>query len=160
MTIVGVATGTAYFVIGVPSAVLLGVIAGLAEGIPMVGPLIGAIPAVIVAAMVSPQLALLVVLVYLVVHIVEGNVLVPLVMRNTIGLSPFMVIVSLLIGGAVAGIVGAFVAVPVAAAFEVVLERLQDRETIVAPDPGAHVEQEAAASIRGLPDSSGGAESG
>ncbi|HEU4573050.1 MAG TPA: AI-2E family transporter, partial [Candidatus Limnocylindrales bacterium] len=45
MTIVGAATGTAYFLIGVPSAVLLGVIAGLAEGIPMVGPLIGAIPA-------------------------------------------------------------------------------------------------------------------
>jgi predicted PurR-regulated permease PerM len=156
MTTVGVATATAYFVLGVPSAVLLGLIAALAEAIPMVGPLIGAIPALVVAAMVSPQLALAVGLVYIVVHVIEGNVLVPMVMRNTIGLSPFMVIVSLLIGGAVAGIAGAFVAVPIAAALEVLLERMQDRDTVVAPDPAAHAE-ESVRIPKGLPDSAGGA---
>jgi predicted PurR-regulated permease PerM len=158
MTVVGVATGSAYWVIGVPSAVLLGLIAALAEAIPMVGPLIGAVPALIVAATVSPQLALLVAIVYVIVHVVEGNVLVPLVMRNTIGLSPFMVVVSLLVGGAVGGIVGAFVAVPIAAALEVVLERLQDRESVVAPDPAAHVDEATSEGIAALPDSQGGAE--
>ncbi|HEU4674018.1 MAG TPA: AI-2E family transporter [Candidatus Limnocylindrales bacterium] len=158
MTIVGTATGTVYFLIGVPSAILLGLVAGLAEAIPLVGPVIGAIPALVVAAMVSPQLAILVALVYIVVHLVEGNVLVPVVMRNTIGLSPFMVIVSLLLGGAVAGVVGAFVAVPLAAAVEVILERVQARETAVAPDPALRADaEEEDASRAALPDSRGGA---
>jgi predicted PurR-regulated permease PerM len=123
----------------------------------MVGPIIGAVPALIVAAMVSPQLALFVALVYVIVHLVEGNVLVPLVMRNTIGLSPFMVIVSLLVGSAAGGIVGAFVAVPVAAALEVILERMQDRESVVAPDPAIHVDEARAPVTKALPDSAGGA---
>jgi predicted PurR-regulated permease PerM len=160
MTVIGVATGTAYFLLGVPSAVLLGLIAGLAEAIPMIGPIIGAVPALVVAAMVSPQLALVVALVYVIVHAVEGNVLVPLVMRNTIGLSPFMVIVSLLIGSAVAGIPGALVSVPIAAAIEVVLERAQDREIAVAPDPAlATAEAADEVSSVALPDSRSGARS-
>ena len=73
---------------------------------------------------------------YIVLQFLEGNVLVPIVMKNTIGLSPFFVLVVLLIGAAVAGIVGAFLAVPVAAAVEVVLERLQAREVPVAQEPG------------------------
>jgi predicted PurR-regulated permease PerM len=157
MSVIGLATGTAYFILGVPSAVLLGLIAALAEAIPMVGPIIGAVPALVVAAMVSPQLAVLVAIVYVVVHVLEGNVLVPLVMRNTIGLSPFMVIVSLLIGSAVAGVVGAFVSVPLAAAAEVLLERLQDRETVVAPDPAIQPEPAPPAAANALPDSRGGA---
>ncbi|HET7028473.1 MAG TPA: AI-2E family transporter [Candidatus Limnocylindrales bacterium] len=160
MAVVGTATGTAYFLLGVPSAVLLGLIAGLAEAVPMVGPAVGAVPALVVAAMVSPQLALLVALVYVVVHLLEGNVLVPLVMRNTIGLSPFMVIISLLVGAAVAGIVGAFVAVPIAAALEVVLERAQDRETVVAPDAATRPDEASERSTATLPDSTGGANAG
>jgi predicted PurR-regulated permease PerM len=156
MAIVGLATGTTYFLIGVPSAILLGLVAGLAEAIPMVGPIIGAVPALVVAAMVSPQLALVVALVYVVVHLVEGNVLVPIVMRNTIGLSPFMVIVTLLVGSAVAGFVGAFVAVPLAAALEVVLERAQARETVIAPEPALHAEREQDEAALALPDSRGG----
>ncbi len=158
MAIIGVATGTSYAILGVPSAVLLGLIAALCEAIPMVGPILGAVPALIVAAMVSPQLALLVALVYVIVHVVEGNVLVPMVMRNTIGLSPFMVITSLLVGGAAGGIVGAFIAVPIAAAIEALLERAQDRETIVAPDPAARTDEKSDQAVVALPDSAGGAE--
>ncbi|MBA3555581.1 MAG: AI-2E family transporter [Gemmatimonadales bacterium] len=105
-------------------------------GLPLVGPLLGAIPAILVAATVSPELALAVAGIYLVIQLVEGNVLVPLVMRNTIGLSPFLVIVSLLIGGGAGGIVGALLAVPIAAALLAVLERLQARDVPVAQDPG------------------------
>jgi predicted PurR-regulated permease PerM len=143
MATIGVATGVAYTLLGVPAALLLAVIAALCEAIPIIGPLLGAIPAVLFAATVSPELALLVCLVYVAIQFIEGNVLVPLVMRNTIGLSPFLVIVSLLIGTAVAGIAGALVAVPIAASIEVVLERLQAREVPVAPDPSAARDDEA-----------------
>ena len=67
----------------------------------------------------------------------EGAVLVPLVMRNTVGISPLLVLVSLLVGAAAGGLVGAFLAVPVAASIEIVLSRLQARDVPVAQDPAA-----------------------
>jgi predicted PurR-regulated permease PerM len=137
MGAMGLATGIAYSLLGVPGALLLGLIAALTEAIPIVGPLLGAIPAVLVAATVSPQLAVIVAGVYVVIQLLEGSVLVPLVMRNTVGISPLLILLSLLIGSAVAGIVGAFLAVPVAASLEIILSRLQARETPVAQDPAA-----------------------
>ncbi len=136
MGTMGVATGLTYTLLGLPSPMLLALIAAVMEAVPLVGPLLGAIPAILVAATVSPELALAVAGIYLVIQLVEGNVLVPLVMRNTIGLSPFLVIVSLLIGGGAGGIVGALLAVPIAAALLAVLERLQARDVPVAQDPG------------------------
>jgi predicted PurR-regulated permease PerM len=137
MGAIGGATAIAYTVLGLPGALLLALIAALTEAIPIVGPLLGAIPAVLVAATVSPELALVVAGVYLVLQLVEGSVLVPMVMRNTVGISPLLVFISLLIGGAVGGIVGAFLAVPVAASIEIILSRLQARETRVAQDPAS-----------------------
>ena len=137
MGAMGAATGAAYTLLGLPGALLLALIAALTEAIPIVGPLLGAIPAILVAATVSPQLALVVALIYLVLQLVEGNVLVPLVMRSTIGISPLLVLFSLLIGAQVGGLIGAFLAVPIAASIEIVLQHLQARETPVAQDPAA-----------------------
>jgi predicted PurR-regulated permease PerM len=135
MGTMGVATGIAYTLLGLPGALLLGLIAAITEAIPIVGPLLGAIPAILVAATVSPQLALVVAGVYVVIQLVEGSVLVPLV--KNVGISPLFVLMSLLVGGAVGGIVGAFLAVPIAASIEIVLSRLQARETPVAQDASA-----------------------
>ena len=88
MATMGVMTGIAYTLLGVPGALLLALIAAVTEAIPIVGPLLGAIPAVLVAATVSPELALIVAGIYVVLQFVEGNVLVPIVMRNTVGISP------------------------------------------------------------------------
>jgi predicted PurR-regulated permease PerM len=137
MASIGLATGIAYTLLGLPSAILLGLLAALAEAIPIVGPLLGAIPALLVAATISPELALAVAGVYVVLQLIEGNVLVPLVMRNTTGISPFLVILSVLIGGAAGGFVGALLAVPIAAVGEVLVEGLQAREVPVAQDPTA-----------------------
>jgi predicted PurR-regulated permease PerM len=134
---IGVATGIAYTLLGLPGALLLGLIAALTEAIPIVGPLLGAIPAILVAATVSPELALVVALIYLILQLIEGNVLVPIVMRNTIGISPLLVLFSLLVGAEVGGLLGAFLAVPIAASIEIVLSRLQAREKPVAQDPAA-----------------------
>jgi predicted PurR-regulated permease PerM len=137
MGTMGVSTGTAYTLLGVPGALLLGLIAAVAEAIPIVGPLLGAIPAILVAATVSPQLALVVAAIYAVIQLVEGSVLVPLVMRNTVGISPLLVLLSLLIGAAVGGLVGALLAVPVTASIEIVIGRLQARDKPVAQDRAA-----------------------
>jgi len=158
MAAMGVATGIAYTLLGLPGAVLLGLIAALTEAIPIVGPLLGAIPAILVAATVSPQLALVVAGVYVVIQLIEGSVLVPLVMRNSIGISPLLVLLSLLVGSAVGGLIGAFLAVPIAASVEIVLNRLQARETPVALDPAAMETPDDATRTeleRSLPDAAG-----
>jgi predicted PurR-regulated permease PerM len=135
MAAIGAATAVAYSLIGLPAPLLLALIAALAEIIPIVGPFIGAVPAVLIATTVSPETALITMGVYLLLQIIEGNVLVPLVMRNSVGLSPFLVLLSLLIGSAAGGVLGAVVSVPIVAAITVVLHRLQDRETPVRVDP-------------------------
>lgn len=137
MVTIGVATGIAYTVLGLPGALLLALVAALAEIIPIVGPLIGAVPALLVATTISPETVILTLGIYLLIHAVEGNVLVPMVMRNTVGLSPFLVLVSLLVGGTAGGILGAIVAVPIVASITVILDRLQDRETAVQIEPSS-----------------------
>jgi predicted PurR-regulated permease PerM len=135
MVSMAAATGILYSVVGLPSALLLGLIAGIAEAIPMVGPILGAIPALVVAASVGPEMVVVVAIAYVVIQFLEGNVLVPMVMKNTIRISSFMVVASLLVGAAVAGILGALLAVPVVAAAEVILERFQDRDAPVSQVP-------------------------
>jgi predicted PurR-regulated permease PerM len=134
---VGVATTIAYFLIGLEGALLLGLIAALFEAIPLVGPALGAIPALAVAATTGRiEIVILVAVVYIVIQIVEGNVLVPLVMHNAIGIPPFLVFVSILAGAAIGGIAGAFISVPLLAVLLVVVERLQARTSpaLLSPD--------------------------
>ncbi|HTC85998.1 MAG TPA: AI-2E family transporter [Candidatus Acidoferrum sp.] len=137
MAVVGLATGLAYGAIGVPSAPILGFIAALTEAIPLIGPVLGAIPAVLLTATFRPDALVPMLIAYAVIHLVESNVLVPRIMRNAIGVSPFLIVVSLLVGGAAGGLPGALLAVPTVAAIVTVLERAQDRTTPIAQDAAA-----------------------
>jgi predicted PurR-regulated permease PerM len=153
MGFVGVATTIAYLLIGLEGALLLGLIAALAEAVPIVGPIVGAIPALLVAAMTGRlEIVLLVAVVYVAIQVVESNVLVPVVMRNTIGIPPFIVLASILGGAAIGGIVGALLAVPLTAAVLVVAERLQARGSRVL------LERQALASSSLEPDPTAGEE--
>lgn len=154
MATVGLMAGVAYVVLGVPSALLLALIAALLEAVPMVGPILGAIPALLAAATVSPGLVVGVLIAATIVQLIENNILVPIIMRNTIGLSPFVVTITLLFGAAVGGIFGALLAVPIAAVLEVIGAHLQDRRVPVAQEPGTaegteHHESELDAAPRG-----------
>lgn len=141
MGAIGVATTIAYFLIGLEGALVLGMIAALAELIPLVGPALGAVPALLVAAMTGRiETVLLVAAVYIVIQIVEGNVLVPMVMRNTVGVPPFLVFASILAGAAIGGVIGALLAVPLTAALLVVVERLQARAETVPVSPAGATE--------------------
>lgn len=143
MVLMGVATGVAYTILGVPGALVLGLVAGLFEAVPIVGPLLGAVPALLVAATVRPELILAVAVVYAVVQIAESNIVVPVVMRNTIGLSPFIVVVSLLLGAGLGGLLGAFLAIPITASAEIILERMQNRVVPVGLEPTGTDDEEA-----------------
>ncbi len=134
MAALAVMTGIAYTVLGLPSALLLALIAGLAEAVPIVGPALGVGPAILVALAIKPEVLLLVVIAYVLIQLLESNILVPIVMRNAIGVSPLLIILSLLAGTALGGLAGALVAVPTIAGLEAILERLQDREVPVGED--------------------------
>lgn len=124
MVVVGVLTGVACALIGLPSPVLFGIFAGLTAAIPLVGPFLGIVPPVLLALTLGPGHAILVVVVLLVVQLVDANFVVPTVMNRVVSLPALAVVVSLLLGGALAGLIGALLAVPVASAVQVIVLRV------------------------------------
>jgi len=124
MLFIGVMAGIGYLILGLKFAFALAVIAGLTEVIPLIGPYIGGAPAVLVALTQSVTLALLVVIFIVVLQLIEGNILVPRVMESAVGVSPLTVIIGILIGTTLAGIGGALIAVPIAAAIQVIANNL------------------------------------
>jgi predicted PurR-regulated permease PerM len=119
MGIIGVAASVGYSLLGVKFALLLGLMAGLCEIIPFFGPWISGVPAVLIALTQSWRLALIVVAFMVALQLLEGNVLVPRVMKGSVGLSPLLVVLAVLIGATLLGPVGGIIAIPVAAALQV-----------------------------------------
>jgi predicted PurR-regulated permease PerM len=107
---------------GVPYFYVVALVAAVGETIPIVGPIIGGVTAVIVALTASPQLALGVGIYFVVLHQLEANILVPKIMERRVGVSPVAVMIALLIGGSLAGIVGAILAIPTAAIISIIIE--------------------------------------
>jgi predicted PurR-regulated permease PerM len=113
MTTVGVVTGLALWLIGLPYAVVLGIVAGLFEIIPYFGPVLTGVVAILVALTVSPATALLALLVVVVVQTLESNTLSPLILGKTVEINPLAVLLVLLVGGELLGILGIILAVPI-----------------------------------------------
>jgi predicted PurR-regulated permease PerM len=130
MLAIGLMAGIGYTAIGLPNAALLAVVAGLFEIVPMIGPVLAFAPAVLVAFAVDPGKAVIVLVYALVIQQIESNVLVPRVMREAVGVSPLTVLLGILIGSRLYGLPGAFLAVPIAGAVQVVLAH-----TLRAEDP-------------------------
>ena len=119
--IIGVAAGIGVTAIGLPFALLLAIFAGITELIPMVGPILGAIPAVFLALFQPTWKLLFVIGWYAVIQQAESNFVVPRVMRASVGLSPLLTIIALIVGAKLLGAVGALPAVPVAAVLQVIV---------------------------------------
>ena len=98
-------------------AVLLAIIAAFGELIPIIGPIISAVPAVLLGLTAGPVPALAALLLYFGIQQVENNVLVPKIQSDAIDLHPSLIITALIIGGAIFGLLGAILALPVTAAF-------------------------------------------
>ncbi len=116
MVVVTVLTGTGLFILGVPLAPTLALIAGLFNFVPYVGALAGAVPALAVAVAVSPRTALYVAILYVVVQTLEGNVIAPLIQKRTVDLPPALTILSQTLLGTLFGIIGLILATPLMAA--------------------------------------------
>lgn len=116
--------------LGIPFAALIGAVAGVTDVIPYVGPIAGAVPAVILGLTQSPWIAAYAVAGFVAIHQLEGTVIAPKVVGESVGLHPLIVIFAILAGGEMAGLMGLLLGVPVAAVLKVVLSHLYHRLAI------------------------------
>ena len=123
---IGLASAVAYspLFLNLPFWLALALWAGITELIPFIGPWLGGTVATVVALTQSFETAILVVAFVIVLQQLEGAVLVPKVMRNAVGLTPLTVVLAVQVGGAIGGPVGAILAIPVAGAFQVIVQDL------------------------------------
>lgn len=113
---------TGLAVLGVPYALILGLVAGLAEFIPYIGPVLASVPAIFIAFDQSPLLALWVVILFLAIQRLENDLIVPRVMQKTIGINPLVSIIAILMGAKLGGFLGILLAIPVTAILGVIIE--------------------------------------
>ncbi|TGE34178.1 AI-2E family transporter [Desulfosporosinus sp. Sb-LF] len=125
--IVGALIGIGVKLVGMEYALLIGLICGVFDLIPYFGPVIGAVPAVLLALTKSPVMALKVALIILIVQQLEGNIISPKLMGESVGLHPLWVVFALLACGEIAGFWGMFLAVPLAAVIRVVFNHIYFR---------------------------------
>lgn len=122
-TVIGVFSLAAYMLIGLPHASALGALAFIFEAVPMVGPLLSAIPAVIVAATLGPDKLVWVIVAVVVIQMAENNILVPRVMDRAVGVNAIVSLLAIVAFSYLFGLLGAVLAIPLAATIQVLLNR-------------------------------------
>jgi len=135
MALIGTLTGIGLWLLGVPLALLIGIIAGLLDFVPIVGTILSAAPAVLLAFLVSPAKALYVILLYTGIHQAEAHLILPLIQQRAVSLPPVITIVTLVLLNRLFGFLGLFLAAPIAATV-IVLVRMIYVEDIL-KDPNA-----------------------
>lgn len=147
MIVLGITTAVGLWLVGIPMALTLGLIAGVLELVPYVGPWLSAVPAGLIALLKGPQYLGYVVALYLVLHLLEGYVLLPLIQRRAVHLPPALTLVAQALMGEMQGALGLFVAAPLTVAMMVVLKMLYVEDTLgdeavaVPGEPGTEVRE-------------------
>jgi predicted PurR-regulated permease PerM len=152
--VAGVFSYLAFRLLGVPFATPLAVLVAVFDLIPMIGATLGAVVGVLVALFTSPlwPTTVLVAAFFVAYQQIENYLIVPRVLKTTVDIGAAAVLLAGLIGGTLLGLVGALMAIPVAAAFNVLLnERLAIREA------AAEAEAARLAASAGAPGSPGAA---
>jgi predicted PurR-regulated permease PerM len=133
-------------ILGIPFAIPLAVLVALFDLIPLVGSTIAGAIVAIVAAIVGFPGVFIAWLIFLVVYQqFENNVIQPVVYKRTVRIHPLIVIVAVLIGGSLLGILGALLAIPIAASIQIAVKEVwQMRRERLLPDNVPPAEPEAA----------------
>jgi predicted PurR-regulated permease PerM len=144
MALVGVLTGGALWMIGLPSPLALGLIAAAGEFVPFVGPILAALPALVIAGSQGTEMLLWTGGAFVVIQQLESNLIAPLVQRRTVELPPVLSLFSVLAFAVVFGPVGLILAVPLTVVVYVLIKKLYVRETLgeATPVPGEDAARE------------------
>ncbi len=121
---VGLLAYIGYLILGLPYALILGLIALFTNFIPFIGPWIGTAPGVVVGFFESPLTALLVIVVIVVIQQIESNLISPQVMGKKLDVHPITIIFLLLFAGSIGGIVAMIIAVPTYAVLKVIVSHI------------------------------------
>lgn len=130
MILVGVFCGIAFWAIGLPSPLGLGIIAGVTNFVPMIGPIIGAVPAVLFAVTQDLSAILWTLAAVLAVQQLEGNLITPMIQRRAVDIPPALMLLGIAAFGVLGGILGIMFAVPLTVAIMVLVQKLWVRETL------------------------------
>ena len=110
--IIGVLTFIVLTIFKMPYTILISVIIGITNIIPFFGPFFGAIPSFVIIMFVSPVKALWFLLIIFIIQQLDGNIIGPKILGDSIGISPFWILFSLLVAGKLLGLVGMIIGVP------------------------------------------------
>lgn len=127
MVVNGVLTAVGLWLLGIPLALTLGVIAGLLNFVPNIGPIIAGAPAVLIAWTLGPWAALYVLLFYIFLQSLDGYVLTPIIQQRTVSIAPALTITAQLLFGVLAGTMGLLLATPLMAAAMVLIRETLSR---------------------------------
>ncbi len=130
MIFISVLTSVGLMIIGVKYAILLGVITGLLNIIPYIGILVAGVLTIVATLTGSADLSIIVgvIIVNVIVQLIDNNLLVPLIVSSKVKINALASIVGIIIGGALAGISGMFLAIPVIAILKVIFDRIESLE--------------------------------
>ncbi|HLI50489.1 MAG TPA: AI-2E family transporter, partial [Thermomicrobiaceae bacterium] len=154
--IVGIILYIGLLIIGVQYPLLLAMIGAVGELIPLIGPTVAEGVAAAMALLISPERALIVLAFYMILEQVDGNVILPLVVRQQANIPPLLITFAVFTGAWVDGIVGALVAIPLAGVVQVLVLRilvpmiqhwtganaLVTEVSTVSPDGSSHAERQ------------------
>ncbi|MGF7159910.1 putative PurR-regulated permease PerM [Rhodoligotrophos appendicifer] len=128
MAVVGILTGGGLWLLGIPLAFMLGLIAALLAFIPNIGPVLAAIPAVLLAIPDGLTTTLLVIAVYVAVQTIESYVITPLIQQEKVSLPPALIISAQLLLGVLFGLIGLALATPIAAVLMTLIQEVYVRD--------------------------------
>jgi predicted PurR-regulated permease PerM len=119
MIIIGVISGAAAALIGLPAPALFGILSALLEASPMLGQILMVIPAVLVGLLISPVVAVEAAIAYTIIAVLDGSVISPLVQARAVHLSPVVIVVAIPIGATLYGGLGAILSIPICGALQI-----------------------------------------
>ena len=119
---VGILAFLGLWILGVKYSLILGILAAVLEMVPFVGPIFTGATAFLLGVSESLALGIMVIVLFVIIQQIENHLLIPLVMRKTVGLHPVVAVIALLAGAQIAGFVGIILAVPTAVIIQEVIE--------------------------------------
>ena len=126
VVIIAVMNSVALFILGVEYFILLGIIGALLNMIPYIGGIVAiALPVLVALATQSPATAGLVIVAYIIIQLIDNNFIMPTIVASKVKINALMSIVVVLIGGALWGIPGMFLAIPLTAIAKVIFDRIE-----------------------------------
>lgn len=123
-TIIGILCLICMTILRLPYALIISLIVGITNMIPYFGPFIGAIPGILILLIISPKSSLIFAVLILAIQQLDGSVIGPKILGKSTGLQPISIIFAITVGGAIAGVLGMFLGVPIVAVLTYLVNKL------------------------------------